>query len=944
MNLRVAAIHSRQRRIMRAILSETDFDEILDSILDTTAALVEADEACILIKEPESERLHRYPASYPGQVSCKRIFKGVDLCRSILRTGDVVVVPDVLSDPRVDERFAATGIRSFVAVPANFNNQRVGVLYAFYRAPRDFERQGLVPLLDAPAQLAGQAITNLRHFARTQSQSNYMTSLIATSQTLTQARTDEEQFELAWKYASTQLKISTFFIGLYDPKADSIHYEMVYDRGKPGHLEPRPLGKQRREWGVSGLVVKLGEEMCWPTFEEGVRICQQHHIQPVQVGTPCQSCFYLPLKRGDQVLGVISIQSYVPYAFDDAIKDAFRSLGSLLVVGMEKNRLYKEEMNRRNEAEILRQAALQLGSNLDMENITSTTLEELRKVVPYDCASVLLFEGEQFKVVDCRGFRDPARLKGSSMPIQESDRYQRIYASGQPLNLANAPGDYPELDCPPYNEPAMQSCLSVPIMIGGEWLGLLDIHHHEAGFFTHDHEKLAQALAANIALAIRNAQSLQSTQQTSKYIQSVFEASTEILSAPDSMQALKRIVDTVCKAAHAMRAHVILMEGGLPPRLLVQSGFGQEIEAAITIRDDGISWQVFHSKIPYYKPRILEKDPEVHPEMFAQGVRAVACLPLVIGEKSIGVLWIHFAQPHEFTGLEKNILWLFANQSSVAFDRIHLLEEVTNARDEVDQVARKLTEDSYDASLKAIVAAVRKVMSCDSVTLYGYNQDRDEFEFPPTLLGVNDSTSVMALRRVSKHSILWRVLELDQYHKSEDAQNDPLLMGSFERMENTSPFVAREGIQASLGFPLKIGARKVGVMFINYYHKHSFTSHELINAGLFANQAAVVIQNAQLQKESTHRAALLRALSDADLVANNDLELDEILKQIAKKALELTGRFGRSASLCNLSLLEGPRLKSHAIYPEGMSGATQEIDLNSSKIGITGQAAKSGKT
>ncbi|MCL4562584.1 MAG: GAF domain-containing protein, partial [Chloroflexi bacterium] len=422
MNLRVAAIHSRQRRIMRAILSETNFNKVLDGILDTAAALVEADEACLMIKEPESDRLHRYPASHPGQVHCKRIFKGVDLCRDILRTGNVVAVPDAQLDPRVDDRFAATGIRSFAAVPANFNNQRVGVLYAFYRTPRDFERQGLIPLLNAPAQLAGQAITNLRHFARTRSQSNYMTSLIATSQALTQAQTDEEQFDLAWKYASTQLKISTFFIGLYDPKTDSIHYEMVYDRGEPGHLEDRFLGNQRHEWGVSGLVAKTGEEMYWSTYEEGARICQQQHIQPLQVGTPCQSCFYLPLKKGDEVLGVISIQSYIPYAFDDAIKDAFRALGSLLVVGMEKNRLYKE---------------------------------------------------------------------------------------------------------------------------------------------------------------------------------------------------------------------------------------------------------------------------------------------------------------------------------------------VANARDEVDQVARKLTEESYEASLKAIVAAVRKVMSCDSVALYGYNQDRDEFEFPPTLLGVNDSTSVMALRRVSKRSIIY---------------------------------------------------------------------------------------------------------------------------------------------------------------------------------------------
>ncbi len=943
-SLRLAAMHTRQRWIIQDILNEVELKQALKNVLDAAAALVQADETCIMILDRESNRLVRYPENFPIGARCSQIFKGGNLCREILRTGDVISVPDVQADERVDAQFISTNIRSFVAVPAIFNNRNVGVMYAFSHTPKAFEERGLAPLLDGPARLAGQAITSLRSHSQALARVKYTASLVNTSQALTQARTNEEQFELAWQYASQQLRVSTFYIGLYDPNEDTLHFPLIYDEGEPAALDDRRLGADQSRWGVSGMVVKTRKEVSWSTHQAGLQFCQKHNIQPTVVGQACESCFYLPLKKGDQPLGVMSIQSYAKYAFDETIKDAFRSLGSLLVVGLEKNRLVQEEKNRRTEAEILREASLKVASDLEMAHITQTTLKELRKIIPYDCATVQLLRGERFEIVDCNGFEDPAKIKGQSFSIRDHNPNRVVYESGRPLNLADAPAEYPQFTHPPHAKASIRSWLGVPMKVGGEWVGLLDLDKRQVGFFTRDHEKLAQALAANTALAIRNAQAMQTTRQTGEYIQSIFEASTKILSAPDSGQALKRIVDTVCKAAHAMRAHVLLMQNGMLPQLLVQSGFEKEINLATAVREKGKSWEVFTTKTPFYKPSINAQDTDVHPKMYAQGVRAVACLPLIINQKSIGVLWIHFAQPHEFTEVEKNILRLFAIQSAVAFDRISLLEKVTDARDQADRVAKLSTEDSYEATLKAVVTSVRKVMNCDSVTLYEYDQERQEFKFPPTLLGVNDPASVQALGKVSKRSIVWKVLELDQYHKTEDAQNDPVLLGDYDRQKDFDPFIKREGIVASLGFPLKIGSRKVGVMFVNYRHEHDFTPHDLINAGLFANQAAVVIQNSQLHNESSRRAALLKALSDAELVANKDLDLDEILRQITKKAWELTGRWGYKASLCNLSLVEGEWLTLHTVYPEEVKGLVQEIDLTGRNIGITGLAARTGQT
>ena len=942
MQVRLASMHTRQRRIMHEILSDLELNPVLDSILETTAALVQADEAYIRMKDPVSNRFRVYPKA--AGIQCRRIFKNQDLCQEIMSSGEMVCVPDVLKDPRVEDALIVSGVRSFAAAPAVFHDESVGVLYAFRYAPFDYEKEGVLPLPAGPGRLAGQAIQNLSHFAQAKSQNDYMASLVKTSEALTQALTDEEQFTLAWEYISNQLKVSTFYLGLFHPKSDSIHFPLFYDNGERGELADRFLGENQEAWGISGFVVKTGMELCWRTRVEGLLECQKHQIHSILVGQECESCFYMPLKMGSTVLGVLSIQSYIPYAFDEAIRKALQSLGNLLVVGLEKNRLYREEKNRRHEAEILRESALQVSAHLDLDCITHTTLLELQKIVPYDCATVQLFQEEEFEIVACNGFADPSSIVGYKFPIRENNPNRIVFEIGRPFNLADAPKAYPDFNRPPHSEAHIRSWLGVPMIVGGEWIGLIDMDSHEVGHFTQDHEKLALALATNSALAIRNAQSMRQAEQTSKYIQSVFEAGADILSAPDSNQALRRIVDTARSASNAFRTHVLLMEEENLPQLLVQSGFDHEIHLATSVRKEGISWQVFRSQVPFYKSKIHSGDTEVHPDMVTQGVRAAACLPLIINHQSIGVLWIHFDRPHEFSQIEKNGLWSFATQSAIAYDRIRMLEEVVSARDEVDNIARKSTGESHKATLLALVTAVRKVLNCDSVSLYEYNQDRGEFGFPPTILGVKDTASVLVLRRVSRKSVLWQILQLDEYHQSEDAQNDPLLTGSYDRKKNAEPFVRREKIAASLSFPLKIGSRKVGVMFINYCRKHSFTAHELINAGLFANQAAVVIHNAQLHEESTHRAELLKALGDAGLVAGTNLKLDDILEQITKKAWEMTTRFGDPASLCNLSLVHDSILEIHTVYPKDVNKSILGIDLRSEKIGITGLVVTTGKT
>src|SRR5919197_467348 len=85
--------------------------------------------------------------------------------------------------------------------------------------------------------------------------------------------------------------------------------------------------------GLSGWAVQTGTPL--PT--------ENVHINPRYVDTQAgiQSGLYMPLKIGDQIIGVISVESEVPDAFTEQDERLLATLGSQAAVAFENARLYQ---------------------------------------------------------------------------------------------------------------------------------------------------------------------------------------------------------------------------------------------------------------------------------------------------------------------------------------------------------------------------------------------------------------------------------------------------------------------------------------------------------------------------------------------------------------------------------------------------------------------------
>lgn len=125
----------------------------------------------------------------------------------------------------------------------------------------------------------------------------------------------------------------------------------------------------------------------------------------------------MPLRVGEEVIGVLNIESRQVNAFGEEDMAFFTAIAGELAIALENARLYQQEQHRREEAESLYRAALAMTTTLDLQEVLDRILTELQKVVPYDSASVQLLREGTLEIIAGRGFSyDGGTAGGDNKP------------------------------------------------------------------------------------------------------------------------------------------------------------------------------------------------------------------------------------------------------------------------------------------------------------------------------------------------------------------------------------------------------------------------------------------------------------------------------------------------------------------------------------------------
>ena len=102
------------------------------------------------------------------------------------------------------------------------------------------------------------------------------------------------------------------------------------------------------------------------------------------------------------------------------------------------------------------------------------------------------------------------------------------------------------------------------------------------------------------------------------------------------------------------------------------------------------------------------------------------------------------------------------------------------------------------------------------------------------------------------------------------------------------------GYRTMLGAPMLVGDRVVGVLILWRLEVDPFGDRTIDLLTTFAAQAAIAIRNVQLFQELTRSVGELRALGEISQAVSSSLDLDEVLRTIVTRAVQLSGTEGGS--------------------------------------------------
>ena len=613
------------------------------------------------------------------------------------------------------------------------------------------------------------------------------------------------------------------------------------------------------------------------------------------------SSLLIPIVTGGQALGVLVLDNFnTQAAFSPEDETLLLSLTQQVALSLENVRLVQATRERAGQLQALNDVATSMTSSLRSEELVASLLDQLRPVLLFDTATLLLRDKDLLRVVAARGFTDSEQRLGLTVGVTDSALFQEMIRLGQPISVADVRGDsrFPQIEAPRL------SWLGIPLISKGEVIGVISLEKWQASYYSPEHVQIATTFAGQAAVALENARLYEDSvsraaelDQRSQRLALLNRFSSQMNGLLDADEIQKVTAEELRKAFAAMRVSVARLDGQtaiwtftspkqdetLPQPLPSAPVFAHLRESLGVFTSDDFMKEVALAPL---KPLLGDES------------SSVLALPLVSGGNLRSVLFIQLPVGERLNTSEVELAITIANQASVALDSARLFQEAQHRAQEtmaLAEVGRDIsaTLDLEDV-LKRIVAYAKDLLQAETSAVY---------------LPEPASRLLHAIAVVGKDA--------------EEIKNSPMMIGEgilgsiaakktgeiINNAENDSRTRTVKGtLQSSyghlVGVPILSKERLSGLMAVWRTGKGlEFADDELEFLNSLAQQAAVAIENARLFAETQRLAEeleqrVIERTAELEREKANTESLLRILTEVSA-SLDLDRALSRTLALLN---------------------------------------------
>ena len=386
-------------------------------------------------------------------------------------------------------------------------------------------------------QLAA-AIENTRLFEATHRQIEELTVLHNTALVSVQATDEDEIIKNTTQLIGETLYPNNFGVLLLDEKEDTLIHHPSYW----GDIVPNQPSIHLDD-GITGAVARTGEPMLVPD------VTKNPHYLEVDTGTRAELC--VPLRIGNNIIGVINTESHKVGAFNEKDEQLLTTVAVQLGTAIEKSRLLEVEQRRIEELAGLHDIAQAFGNLTDVRETYGAIAERLAKLIDASMCIVTLYDPKTKEfVAEAPGYGVSDKIiLATRYSAQEAKQVWDYREKG--VYRANSRKEIPPLFDAMADLFKVESIIVAPIISEGRILGAVFVANKSGGFSEND-ARLLSVFANQTGTVIVNARLYADTQKRTK----------ELAIALTRQEELDRLKDEfIQKASNELRTPISIVKG-----------------------------------------------------------------------------------------------------------------------------------------------------------------------------------------------------------------------------------------------------------------------------------------------------------------------------------------------------------------------------------------------
>ena len=535
---RVKAQHNLEQRVnestreLRTVLQMShdinatlQLDTLLDIILDKLKSVVDYTGASIMTLE-ENElvmRVYRGPIPSEKAQNIRFPIETAMVNHEVIRKKKPLVIADTREDTVLSQMFmGAAGneinttyryIRSWLGVPLIVKDVIMGMLTLDHSEP-NFFTENHAELVFAFANQAATAIENARLYQETERRAEESEALFTVQQAITSKLEMSEVLQLIADEGRrlTNSDISAVYL------LDRDELEIAYVSGDvPESILGYRLALNK---SIAGRVIANQKVIRVPDTYKDDRVDREASDR---VGA--RSLMIVPLISGREPVGTITVANHTPGGFSQEDELLLTKLAGNVVISLENARLYREEQERRQVAEALRETLAVLNSKQPLNMILDHIASQAVRLMGATSAVVYQVQPEPKELLIMGGSQVPDALYSlGAIPLYEGGAVEKMF-NKTPYIIRNIQSHIAKLDADKFKtqdilfqwlqviKQNFGAYLGMPLVISDEIYGSLSLYFKDTEDFSDEAIELGLALANQAVLAIENARLLERAEE-----------------------------------------------------------------------------------------------------------------------------------------------------------------------------------------------------------------------------------------------------------------------------------------------------------------------------------------------------------------------------------------------------------------------------------------------